>query len=57
MSRIQKSILLACAMIAIALLAVLGIVPEKFAQFAPIALVALFPSVVFGKARCGKSCA
>jgi hypothetical protein len=46
-----KALLLAAAMMAIAVLAVFEIVPDKFAQFAPIALLALFPSVWMGR-RC-----
>jgi hypothetical protein len=39
-------------MIAIALLAVLDIIPEQFAQFAPIALLALVPSAWMGRGGC-----
>lgn len=54
MTHIHKAILLAFAMIGIALLAVAGIVPEETAQWAPLALLAIFPSVWMGKARnCG----
>ena len=45
MTQTQKALLLAAAMIGVAILAVFDIVPEKWAQFAPIALIALFPSV------------
>lgn len=55
MPQIQKALLLAAAMIGIAVLAVLDIVPQEWAQYAPIALIALFPSAWMGKNRgCGK---
>lgn len=58
MTQIQKALMLAAAMIAIAVLAVFGIIPEKIAQFAPMALIALFPSVWMGKGRnCAKKAA
>ncbi len=54
MTQIQKALLLAAAMIAISVLAVFDIVPQEYAQFAPIALIALFPSAWMGKVRgCG----
>lgn len=54
MTQIQKALLLAAAMIAISVLAVFDIVPQEYAQFAPIALIALFPSAWMGKDRgCG----
>jgi len=54
MTQIQKALLLATAMIGIALLAELGIVSDGVAQFAPFALLALFPSVWMGTSRaCG----
>lgn len=54
MTQIQKALLLAGAMIAIAGLAVFDIVPQEYAQYAPIALMALFPSAWMGKGRgCG----
>lgn len=43
MKQIQQALLLAAAMIGIALLSVVDIVPEEIAQFAPFALLALFP--------------
>ena len=46
-------LLLAAAMIAIALLAVFDIIPEKFAQFSPLLLLAFFPSVWL---RNGRNC-
>jgi len=52
MTEIHKALALATAMIAIALLAVLDIIPEQFAQFAPIALLALFPSAWMGRGNC-----
>lgn len=54
MTQIQIALLLAAAMIAISVLAVFDIVPQEYAQFAPIALIALFPSAWMGKDRgCG----
>ncbi|MBE5073967.1 hypothetical protein IM511_06585 [Erythrobacteraceae bacterium E2-1 Yellow Sea] len=44
MTQIQKALLLASTMLGIAVLAIFGIIPEEIAQFAPIALLALFPS-------------
>lgn len=51
MTQIQKALLLASAMIALGVLAVFDIVPEEFAQFGPIALLAIFPSIWLGKSR------
>ncbi|GAA4048084.1 hypothetical protein [Parerythrobacter jejuensis] len=48
MTQISKALLLAAAMIGIALLAVAGIVPEQVAQFAPMALLAIFPTAWLG---------
>ena len=53
MARLHKSLMLASAMIGIALLAVFDILPDKIAQLAPLALLALFPSAWLGK---GKGC-
>lgn len=55
MTAIQKALLLASAMIGIALLSVAGIVPGRIAQWAPLALIALFPSVWMGRntRKCG----
>jgi len=54
MTQIQKALLLASAMIGVGLLSVFGFVPEEFAQWAPFALLALFPSAWMGKGRsCG----
>lgn len=54
MTQIQKALLLASAMIGVALLAVPGIVPEEIAQWAPFALLAIFPGVWMGQPRtCG----
>lgn len=55
MTQIQKACLLAAAMIGIAILAVFDIIPETYAQFAPLALIALFPSAWMGSSRCGKA--
>lgn len=56
MQPIRSALLLAAAMIGIALLAVAGILPERIAQFAPLALLALFPQVWLGRNRCAASC-
>ena len=54
MTQIQKALLLATAMIGIAVLAVFDIIPEAYAQYAPIALLVLFPSAWMGRdKRCG----
>ena len=44
MKQVHLSLLLAAAMIAVALLAVFDVIPEKTAQFAPFLLLALFPA-------------
>jgi len=56
MNQIQKALLVAGGMIGISLLAVVGIVPDKVAQFAPMALLALFPGAWLGSSKnaCGK---
>jgi len=47
---------LAAAMMAIAVLAIFGVVPEKVAQFAPVALLAMFPGAWLSRQRqCGKA--
>lgn len=54
MNQIQKALLLGGAMIALAVLAVFDFVPEEFAQYGPVALLAIFPSVWLGRGRnCG----
>lgn len=54
MTQIQKALLLASAMIGIALLAMFNVIPEEFAQWAPLALIAIFPSAWMGSSRkCG----
>ncbi len=53
MKQVHKALLLAAAIIGIAFLAVLGIVPKEAAQFAPFALLAIFPGVWL---RTGRSC-
>jgi hypothetical protein len=54
MTQIQKALLIASAMIGIALLAVFDIVPEEFAQWAPLVLIAIFPSAWMGRPKkCG----
>lgn len=55
MPQVQKALLLAAAMIGVALLAVFDIIPQAFAQWAPSALLAIFPGVWLGRDRaCGK---
>ena len=49
MTQTQKALALAAAMISIGVLAVFDIIPEKYAQFAPLALIALFPGVWMGR--------
>jgi len=49
MNRISQAVLLACVMLALALLAVLGIVPEAVAQYAPLAVV---PFIVSQQRSC-----
>lgn len=51
MNPIQKALLLGAAMIGTALLAIFDIIPETFAQWAPVALLAIFPSVWLGSSR------
>lgn len=51
MKPISKSLLLAAAMIGVALLSIAGIIPEAFAQWAPLALLAAFPGAWLGKSR------
>lgn len=52
MTQTQKALALATAMIAVAILAVFDIIPEQIAQFAPFALLALFPTAWMGRNRC-----
>ena len=57
MSHTKRALALGLAMIAISVLAIFGIVPEEFAQFAPALLLALFPGVWLkrgsrGEGRC-----
>lgn len=49
MDRIHQAMLLACAILVVALLAVLGFVPEAVARYAPLAVV---PFIVAGKDSC-----
>lgn len=49
MNQMQKALLLAGAVIALAVLAMFDFVPQEFAQFGPIALLAVFPSLWMGK--------
>lgn len=49
MTRTQEALLLGIALLAIALLAVLGIVPEAVAQYAPLAVV---PFIVSRQRSC-----
>lgn len=54
MTIIQKTLLLAAAMIGIGLLTRFGIVPETVSIWAPLMLLALFPSIWMGRTRgCG----
>ena len=53
MGQFLKSLSLAFAMIAIGLLAINDIIPEGAAQWAPLALLVLFPSAWL---RSGKAC-
>ena len=56
MTTTRSALLLAAAMIGIALLAILDVVPEETAQFAPLALLAIFPQVWLGRSRvCGRA--
>lgn len=50
----RPALLLAAAMLAIAVLAIFDVVPERVAQFAPLALLALFPSAWLGRSRCAR---
>lgn len=50
----RPALLLAAAMLAIAVLAIFDVVPEQVAQFAPLALLALFPSAWLGRSRCAR---
>lgn len=52
MTTLQKSLLLASAMIGIALLAVFEVVPEGAAQFSPLALMVFLPWAIGGSRRC-----
>ncbi|MXO86088.1 hypothetical protein GRI38_08615 [Altererythrobacter aurantiacus] len=53
MTQTHKAILLAATMFGIAFLAVFDIVPEEFAQWAPLAILAIFPKVWLGQSsRC-----
>ena len=47
----RAPLLLGLAMIGIALLAVFDVVPDKVAQYAPLALLVLFPQVWLGRDR------
>jgi hypothetical protein len=54
MTIIQKALLLAAAMIGVGLLTRFGIVPETVSVWAPLMLLALFPSIWMGHSRgCG----
>ena len=56
MTTTRSALLLAAAMIGIALLAMVDVVPEETAQFAPLALLAIFPQVWLGRSRvCGRA--
>ena len=51
MKQIHKALLLASAMMIVALLAVFDMIPEAYAQYAPIAMLALFPTAWMGTSR------
>lgn len=54
MIRIYKPLLLAATMIGVSLLAIFDIIPESYAQWAPLALLALFPTAWMGTSKkCG----
>lgn len=52
MPRRIQPLALGALLITIALLAIFGIIPEKTAQFAPLALLALVPRVWLGTRQC-----
>lgn len=52
MKQIHKALLLAAAMIGVGLLSIFDFVPEEVAQFAPFALLALFPGAWLVGNRC-----
>lgn len=52
MTVIQRSLLLAAAMIAIALLAVFDLVSPSVAQFSPLALMMFLPWAIGANRRC-----
>ncbi|QKG70800.1 hypothetical protein [Erythrobacter mangrovi] len=57
MTTTQKAVALAALMIGIAVLAVFEIIPEQFAQFGPMALLAMFPGIWLGRSsRCARGC-
>lgn len=51
MTQVKQALLLATVMIAIGLLAIFDVVPVAFAQWAPLALLAIFPGAWLGKNR------
>ena len=53
MNQTTKALLLAAVMLSIGGLAVFDIIPEEVAQWAPLALLAIFPGVWLGRGRCG----
>lgn len=54
MIQICKALLLAAAMLGVSLLAIFDIIPESYAQWAPLALLALFPTAWIGTSKkCG----
>lgn len=57
MTQIHKAVLLASTMLGIAVLAIFDIIPEEAAQYAPVALLALFPSAWLSRSgRCTGRC-
>lgn len=51
MLQICKALLLAAAMLGVSLLAIFDIIPESYAQWAPLALLALFPTAWIGTSK------
>ena len=57
MSKNKHAMLLAGGMITIAVLAVFDIVPEEIAQYAPLALLAIFPTAWLSRRdTCSRGC-
>ncbi len=54
MNQISKALLLAAAMLAVGLLAIFDVIPEHFARWAPLSLLAMFPSTWMGRSCPGR---